>query len=179
MTVRSGRSRPAVLSGASRQESWLAVRRVAQSLCSAWGGDVRPARTRKRAVHNEASHWRTVVGLGLLRAALRGGGGRRRLDDGNFLKWSRSRAAGGRSGGRSRAAVEASEDRNGAAASRQVAAAAKQVTATRQFTVAAAAVARMQPVARGGRRGGGTTAWPRVESAVTRQSTRSVSRLVL
>jgi hypothetical protein len=86
---------------------------------------------------------------------------------------------GGRCGRRSGAAIEASEDRNGAAASRQVAAAAKQVTVTRQFTVAAAAVARMQPGVRGGRRGGGTAVWPRVASAVTRQPTRSVSRLVL
>jgi hypothetical protein len=50
--------------------------------------------------------------------------------------WRRSRAAGGRSGGRSGVAVEASEDRSGAAAGRQVAAAVKQVTATRQLTVA-------------------------------------------
>jgi hypothetical protein len=140
-----------VLGGASRQESWLAVRRAAQSLCSAWGGDGRPARTRRHVVHNEASQRRTVVGLGLLRATLRGGGGRQRLDGGSFSKWHRSRAAGGRSGGRSGAAVEASEDRNRAAASRQVAAAAKQVTATRQFTVAAAAVARMQAGVRRGR----------------------------
>jgi hypothetical protein len=167
-----------VLGGASRQESWLAVRRAAQSLCSAWGGDGRPARTRRHAAHNEASQRRTVVGLGLLRAALRGGGGRRRLDGGSFSKWRRSRAAGGRSGGRSGAAVEASEDRNRAAASRQVAAAAKQVTATRQFTVAAA-MARMQPGVRRGRRGGGTAAWPRMASAVMRQPARSVSQLVL
>jgi hypothetical protein len=71
-----------------------------------------------------------VVDLGLLQAALRGGGGRQRLDGGSFSKWRRSRVAGGRSGGRSGAAVEASEYRNGAAASRQVAAVAKQVTAT-------------------------------------------------
>jgi hypothetical protein len=187
MTTRSGGSRPAVLGGASHQEAWLAVRRAAQSLCSAWGGGGRPARTQKRVVHNEASQRRMVVGLGLLWAALRGGDGRRRLDGGSFSEWRRSRAAGGSSGGRSGAAVEASEDRNGAAveasedrngaaASRQVAAAAKQVTATRQLTVAAAAaVARMQP----GARGGGAAAWPRVASAVTRQPTSSVSRLVL
>jgi hypothetical protein len=52
------------------------------------------------------------------------------------LGWLRSRVAGGWSGGRSGAAVEASEDRSGAVAGRQVAAAAKQVTATRQLTVA-------------------------------------------
>jgi hypothetical protein len=45
--------------------------------------------------------------------------------------WLRSRAAGGWSGGRKGAAVEASGDRSGAVAGRQVAAAAKQVTATR------------------------------------------------
>jgi hypothetical protein len=50
--------------------------------------------------------------------------------------WLRSRAAGRSSGGRSGAAVKASEDRSGAVAGRQVAVAAKQVTATRQLTVA-------------------------------------------
>jgi hypothetical protein len=167
-----------VLGGASHQEAWLAVRRAAQSLCSAWGGGGRPARTQRRAVHNEASQRRTVVGLGLLRAALRGGRGRRRLDGGSFSEWRRSRAAGGSSGGRSGAAVEVSEERNGAAASRQVAAATKQVTATRQLTMAAAAVAHMQPGAHGGRRGGGTAAWPRVASTVTRQPACLVKRLV-
>jgi hypothetical protein len=67
-----------------------------------------------------------------------------------------------------------SEDRKRAVARRQVAAAAKEVTATQQFTVAAAAMARMQPGAREGQRGGGTAAWPRVASAVMRQPTCSV-----
>jgi hypothetical protein len=76
--ARSGGSRPAVLGGASRRESWLAVRRAAQSLCSAWGGDDRPARTRRRTVHNEASQRRTVVAsacFGQLFAVAVGDGG--------------------------------------------------------------------------------------------------------
>jgi hypothetical protein len=159
-----------VLDGASRQEAWLAVRRAAQSLCSAWGGGGRPARTRRCAVHNEASQRQTVVSLGLLRAALRGGGGRRRLDGGSFSKWRRSRAAGGSSGGRSGAAVEASEDRNGAAASRQVAAAAKQVTAAHCGSSSRGAHAA---------RRAWRSAWPRVASTVTRQPVLSVSRVIL
>jgi hypothetical protein len=63
-----------VLSGASHQGAWLAVRRVAQSQCPAWGGSGRPARNRRRTVHNEAPQWRMVDGLGLLRAVHRGGG---------------------------------------------------------------------------------------------------------
>jgi hypothetical protein len=149
-----------VLGGASRQESWLAVRRAAQSLCSAWGGDGRPARTRRHAIHNEASQRRTVVGLGLLRAALRGGGGRRRLDGGSFSKWRRSRAAGGRSGGRSGSTIKASEDRNG------------------NVTVHCGSSSRGAHAARRAWRSAGR--WHGgVASTMTRQPVRSVSRLVL
>jgi hypothetical protein len=63
-----------VLSGASHEGAWLAGRRAAQSQCLAWGGGGRPAQNRRRAVHSEALQRRMVYGLGLLRAALRGGG---------------------------------------------------------------------------------------------------------
>jgi hypothetical protein len=72
-TARSGRSKLAVLGGASRRGAWLAGRRAAQPQCPARGGGGRPAQNRRHAVHSEAPQTWMVDGLGLLRAALHDG----------------------------------------------------------------------------------------------------------
>jgi hypothetical protein len=70
MMVHLGRSKPAVLGGASRQGAWLAGRRAAQPQSPARGGGGRPARNQRRAVHSVVPQRRMVDGLGLLQAAL-------------------------------------------------------------------------------------------------------------